>query len=415
MYDFLLSDEAKVLKQRARKFASEVPRQLLIDMDADKIQYPTQYVKDLADAHLLGLRFDKKYGGQEQIWVTEMAVLEEIGVLSMALSCLCSLPSICGEALNKFGTDSQKDKYLRPIISGEKFCAEALTEPRGGSDFYGATTTAVKEGDHYILNGEKRFVVGAKGADVFLVYAKTDKDAPSFKSISLFVVEKDMGVEEKYVYGLMGTRGGGAGRLYFKDVQVPVENIILGEGEGGRIFNQMMYPERMTSAAGVIGMVKASIKVAAKYSTQRKAFNKPIRKFQAVSFKIADSLCLNDSARGIVHLAANALDKHQNNPSLCRRLVSEAKRVSTENAYKAIDNCMQVMGGIGYSNVYPIEKMLRDVRLASIWTGTSEIMNLIIQHEYFKQFEKKKAEDSKFRDIENDAAEAEAADEKIYE
>ena len=415
MYDFLLSDEAKVLKLRARKFASEVPRQLLIDMDADKIQYPTKFVKDLADAHLIGLRFDKKYGGQEQSWVTEMAVLEEMGVLSMALSCLASLPSICGEALNKFGTDMQKERYLRPIISGEKFCAEALTEPRGGSDFYGATTTAVKEGDHYILNGEKRFVVGAKGADVFLVYAKTDKEAPSFKSISLFVVEKDMGVEEKYVYGLMGTRGGGAGRLYFKDVQVPAENIILGEGEGGRIFNQMMYPERMTSAAGVIGMVNGSLSVASKYSTQRKAFGKPIRKFQAVSFKIADALCLNDSSRGILYIAANALDKHQDNSSLCRRLVSEAKRVSTENAYKAIDNCMQVMGGIGYSNVYPIEKMLRDVRLASIWTGTSEIMNLIIQHEYFKQFAKKKAEDSTFRDIENDATEAEAADEKIFE
>jgi len=260
MYDFLLSDEAKILKQKARKFASEVPHQLLIDMDADKIQFPTQFVKDLADAHLLGLRFDKKYGGQNLSWVSEMAVLEEIGVLSMALSCLYSLPSICGEALNEFGTDKQKEKYLRTIISGEKFCAEALTEPRGGSDFYGATTTAVKDGDQYILNGEKRFVVGAEGADFFLVYAKTDKNAPSYKSISMFIVERDMGVEEKYVYGLMGTRGGGAGRLYFKDVQVPAENIVLSEGDGGRIFNQMMYPERMTSAAGVIGMAKASIK-----------------------------------------------------------------------------------------------------------------------------------------------------------
>ncbi|RLI62700.1 MAG: acyl-CoA dehydrogenase [Promethearchaeia archaeon] len=415
MYDFLLSEEAKNLKQRAREFALNVPRQLLIDMDADKIQYPTQFVKDLAGAHLLGLRFDKKYGGQEQSWVTEMAVLEEIGVLSMALSCLYSLPSICGEALNTFGTDAQKEKYLKPIISGKKFCAEALTEPRGGSDFYGATTTAVKEGDHYILNGEKRFVVGAQGADVFLVYAKTDKNAPGYKSISLFIVERDMGVEEKYVYGLMGTRGGGAGRLYFKDVQVPAENIILGEGEGGRIFNQMMYPERMTSAAGVIGMVKGSVDVASRYSTQRKAFGQSIKNFQGVSFKIADSLCLNDSARGILYIAANALDKNQDNPSLCRRLVSEAKRVSTENAYKAIDNCMQVMGGIGYSNIYPIEKMLRDVRLASIWTGTSEIMNLIIQHEYYKKFKKKDGLGTPIRNIEKDASEAEAADEKIFE
>ena len=161
-------------------------------MDAEKIQYPTEYVQNLAQAGLLGMRFPHQYGGQEQSWVAEMAVLEEIGVLSMALGCLYSLPSICGEALNKFGTDEQKEKFLAPILRGERFCAEALTEPRGGSDFFGATTEAVRDGDYYILNGQKRFVVGARGADTFLVYARTsnDPDIPSQKAISLFVMER---------------------------------------------------------------------------------------------------------------------------------------------------------------------------------------------------------------------------------
>lgn len=413
MYDFMLDATARSYKQKAREFAARVPRQLLRDMDADVVQYPVQFVKDLAAAGLLGLRFEKKYGGKELSWVTEMAVLEEIGVLSMSLSCLASLPSICGEAFHTFGTEAQKEKYLKPILTGQKFCAEALTEPRGGSDFFGATTRAVKHGDHYILNGQKRFVVGAEGADIFLVYAQTNPEGPSKEGITLFIVERDMGIDCRYVYGLMGTRGGGAGRLFFRDVKVPAENVIWKEGKGGDIFNQMMYPERMTSAAGVLGMTQASIDVAAKYSMHRKAFGKPIRAFQGVSFKLADALCLLDSARATVNLAAQALDHNADNPSLCRRLVSEAKRVSTENSYQAIDNCMQVMGGIGYTNVYPIEKMLRDVRLASIWTGTSEIMNLIIQHEYFAKIKKQTSQNR--RDIEADAVEAEAQDEKIYE
>ena len=412
MYDFMCTAEENAVKLKAREFAKTIPRDLLIQMDRDEIQYPTDFVKQLAAEHLIGLRFEKEFGGQEMTWVAEMAALEEIGILSLALGCLASLPSICGEALHTFGTREQKQKFLAPMLAGKKFCAEALTEPRGGSDFFGATTTAVKDGDDYILNGQKRFVVGAEGADFFLVYAKTDLQATHrHKSISLFVVERDAGVEAKYIYGLLGCRGGGAGRLYFRDVRVPAENIILGEGEGGRIFNQMMYPERMTSAGGIIGMAKGCIDIASRYAMKRKAFGKPIRAFEGVSFKLADALCLTDAARSLVYMAAKALDTNQD-PALCRRLVSEAKRVSTENCYKAIDNCLQVLGGIGYTNVFPVEKMFRDARLASIWTGTSEIMNLIIQHEHFEQYLTKAPD---YRNIEEDAAECEAEDEKIYE
>jgi len=409
MLEPLLTVKQKELRDEVRKFVKSVPKQLLQDMDADKVRYPREYVVSLAKSKLLGMRFDPAYGGRGLKWADEIVALEEIGVLGMSLACLFSLVSIVGEALDVFGSDQQKKKYLEPLLKGKIFCAEALTEPRGGSDFFGATTTAVQKGDYFILNGQKRFVVGADGADIFLVYAKTE-GAPG-KSISAFVVERDTGVEAKYIYGLLGTRGGGAGRLVFKDAKVPKENLVLGLNRGADVFNQMMIPERMTSAAGAVGLARAALELATRYSDKRKAFGRKIREFEGVSFRIADSITRLDAASMLVYGAAAAVDS-LGSTGYSRRLVSEAKRFSTEACWEIINNAMQVVGGIGYTNVYPIEKMLRDARLSIIWTGTSEIMNLIIQHEYYRET---LAQPAGVRNIEDDAQEAHAADEKIYE
>ena len=256
----------------------------------------------------------------------------------------------------------------------------------------------------------RRFVVGAEGADIFLVYAKTGEGSPH-KSLSTFIVERDMGVEAKYIYGLLGTRGGGAGRLVFRDVKVPEENLLLGEGRGADIFYQMMIPERMTSAAGAVGIARAALEIALRYSDKRKAFDKEIREFEGVSFKIADSITKLDAARCLIYGTAAAVDS-LGSTGYMRRLVSEAKKFATDASWEVINDAMQVMGGIGYTNVYPIERMLRDARLMMIWTGTNEIMNLIIQHEYFRKVLKP---DSSLRNVEDDAQESRAEDEKIYE
>ncbi|HED23635.1 MAG TPA: acyl-CoA dehydrogenase family protein, partial [Firmicutes bacterium] len=364
-----------------------------------------------ADRNLLGLRFPEKYGGRGLPWTSEIIALEEVGILGTSLGCLYSLVSIVGEAINCFGTEKLKEKYLRPTIEGRLTAAEALTEPRGGSDFFGATCTARKEGDHYILNGQKRFVVGAEGADYFMVYARTDPGGPPHQSISAFLVDRSPAVRVEYLYDLMGTRGGGTGRLVFNDAAVPAENLLGEENGGGEIFYRMMIPERMTSAGGALGMSRAVLEIAARYSRRRKAFGTAIKNFQAVSFKIADSITLLDTARAIVYLAARSVDG-RDSAARSRRLVSEAKKVSTENAWKVVNNAMQVLGGIGYTSVYPVEKMLRDVRLIMIWTGTNEIMDLIIQHEYYKELAE---ESSSKRDIEMDAPAADMADEKIFE
>jgi acyl-CoA dehydrogenase len=412
MSDDLMTPVQRSLCEEARLFVRErVTRQLLLDMDAEKIHYPRQYIEDLAASHLLGLRFPYEWGGRELDWAHEVIVLEEIGVLGASLACLYSLPSIVGEAINYFGSGELKEKYLKPLIAGKLTVAEALTEPRGGSDFFGATATLKRDGDVYILNGQKRFIVGAEGADLFLVYARSNPDVSSHKAISALLVERSVGVEVHHVYGLMGTRGGGTGRVYFKDVKVPVKNLIGQEHEAFEVFNQMMIPERMTSAAGAIGLARASLEISTRYANHRKAFGQKIREFEGVSFKIAESLTRLDAARALVRETARIIDAIGNS-GYVRRMVSEAKKFATETAWSVVNDAMQIMGGIGYTNVYPIERLLRDARLMTIWTGTNEIMNLVIQHEYFKESE---STTSTARDVEGDALNADVDGEKVYE
>ena len=384
MYDFILKPEERAVRDEVRIFVrEEVSSDFLRTLDKDEITYPREFVERLAAYNLRGIRFPKKYGGRGLSWVAEVAATEEIGALGMALGCAFAMPSIVGEAINMFGTEEQKQKYLKPYLEGKLVSAEALTEPRGGSDFFGATTKAVLEGDHFIVNGQKRFVVGAEGADFFLVYCRTnfEPNAHKYNRISLLIIDRGPGVKTEYHYGLMGCRGGGTGRLVFRNVKVPKENLV-GELHGGAFcFNQMMIPERLTSASGCLG-VWGALDLAVRYSNRRRAFGQPIREFQGVSFLVADAITQLDAARGLTYMAARAVD--ENYPNV-RRIVSEAKRFTTEAAWNVVNNAMQIMGGIGYTDVYPIERALRDTRLALIWTGTSQIMNLLIQHEYYDQ------------------------------
>lgn len=408
-----LTDQQHAVRNQMRDFVKSVPRQLLLDMDAEKVVFPREFLQEAGRRGLLGLRFSPTYGGRGLPWTVEMVALEEVGVLGTSLACLWSLVSIVGEAIAVFGTEEQKKRFLVPMLKGELAVAEGLTEPRGGSDFFGATTTARREGNHFVLNGQKRFVVGAEGADLFLIYARLAEEPDPKKGMTAFLVERGPGVEVHHVYGLMGTRGGGTGRLVFLDCRVPVENVVGGEAgiaRGTEVFHQMMIPERLTSAGGAVGMGRAAIEIAARYADRRRAFGQKIRQFQGVSFKIAESLTLLDAARALNHGAAVAVDAGED-PSLVRRLVSEAKMFATDTAWTVVNHAMQILGGIGYTNIYPVEKLLRDVRLITIWTGTNEVMRAVIQHEFYRQFLQQKPQ---ARDVEADAAGAQFTEEKVY-
>ena len=414
MFEYLLTDEQKQLQAEARDFVKTIPRKLILDMDEDKVQFPKEFLQEAGRRNLMGCRYPKKWGGRGMDWVSTCMVMEEIGVLGYIFACTFGVGAelVC-DAIILHGNDSQKEKYVKPLLAGDLFAAECLTEPRGGSDFFGTTTTAEDKGDYFLLNGQKRFIVGGEGADYFLVYARTDAEAEPHKGISCFIVDRSEGGKTEYLYGLMGCRGGGAARMVFKDVKVPKENIIGELNQGVKVFNTMMIPERLGTAAMTIGAAIPALDVATAYTTKRKAFGRPVAAFQGVSFQVAEAATLLDASRAMIYTTARAVDAGIHDKTI-RRLVSESKKFVTESCQKAVHNAMQVMGGIGYTNIYPVERIHRDLRLASIWTGTNEVMSMIIANEWYKEYWKNK-EAGRIRDMELDAAEAGVADEKIFE
>jgi len=411
IFEFMLDPAAKAIADETREFVKkEVAPDYLRAMDRDEIKFPRELYEKYAAHNLLGLRFPKEYGGRGLNWVADVAAQAEIGCLGTSAGCAYVMPSIVGEALNTFGNEDQKQKYLKPMLAGKLVSAEALTEPRGGSDFFGATSKAEDKGDYFLVNGEKRFVVGAEGADFFLVYARTNFDPKSdpYQRISAIIIDRSKGVNVEYLYGLLGSRGGGTGRLSFRNVEVPKKNLVGPLHGGAFVFNRMMVPERLCSAAPCVGAMRAALDIATRYSDRRVAFGRKIRKFEAVSFMIAQGATLMDTSAAMVYQAARAADAAD--PRL-RRIVSETKKFVTDSAWEVSNLAMQVMGGIGYTDVYPIERGVRDARLTQIWTGTNQIMDALIQHEYYQEV---LSQPDKYRNSELDATNAKDASEKIF-
>ena len=409
-----MNDEQRKLRDEARDFARWVPREMILDMDAEKIQFPHEFLKESGRRNLLGIRLPLKYGGRGLKWVDDCIVAEEVGVASYSLACLWGVGAdIVCEAILLFGTDDLAREIVVPLLKGDVYAAECLTEPRGGSDFFGATTTARKDGDDWIINGQKRFIVGAEGADWFLVYAVTNPSGKAHERMTAFMVPRSAGVESKYIYGLMGVRGGGAGRVMFNDVRVPERYALNGINGGFEVFVRMMIPERLGTAAMTIGSVRPALEIATRYTSQRKAFGQPIMNFQAVGFKVADCALRMDAMRSMAYSTALAADAGTVHPGRLRRMVSQTKKFITENAWSVANDCMQVMGGIGYTSIYPLERIVRDIRLSMIWVGTNEIMQMIIQNEWYKEYHKVISREN-VRDVEADAPGASEADEKIY-
>jgi butyryl-CoA dehydrogenase len=416
MFDYMLTKEQLKIRDEARELVKWVPRQMILDMDTDAIKFPKEFLQEAGRRNLLGCRYPKKWGGREMDWVTTCMLMEEIGTLGYEFACVFGVGAelVC-DAIIRHGTDAQKEKYVKPLLRGELFAAECLTEPRGGSDFFGATTRAEDRGDHFLVNGQKRFIVGGEGADYFLLYARTNFDpaAKSQDTLTALIVDRGPGVETKYLYGLMGCRGGGTARLVFKDAKVPKENVVGKINGAYAVFNTMMIPERLGTAVMTIGAARPALDIATNYVSRRKAFGQAIAQFEGVSFQIAEAVMLLDAARAMAYVTARAVDTGVE-MNRVRRMVSESKKFITESCQKAVHNAMQVMGGIGYTNVFPIERIFRDVRLASIWTGTSEVMSMITAHEWYREFFKTKTE-RLARNFERDAQEADADDEIIYE
>lgn len=415
MFDFLLTEPQRALRAQAREFVSWVPRDLILDMDREKVLFPTEFIREAGRRGLLGARYPARWGGRDMDWVTTCMLAEEVGSLGLVFGCLFGVGSeVVGEGVMNHGTDEQRARYLRPTVAGEKVGAECLTEPRGGSDLFGTTTTAEDRGDHYVLNGQKRFIVGAEGADYFLVYARTDEnpDTHPHRRLTTLLVDRGPGVDVKYLYGLLGCRGGGTGRLVFRDVKVPKENVVGEVGGAYPVYESIMIPERLATAAMTLGAARPALEIATSYTARRKAFGRTVNQFQGVSFQIAEAVMLMDAARSLVYTTARAADAGED-PARVRRMASETKKFATETAQKAVHVAMQVVGGISYTNVFPLERIYRDMRLSSIWTGTNEIMSTIVAHEWYR--EQATGAPEARRDFEADAENADAEEEKVFE
>lgn len=414
MFEFLLNEQQMELRKEVRELVRWVPREMILDMDQNRLQFPKAFLQEAGRRNLMGCRYPRQWGGRGMDWVTTCMVMEEVGTLGYIFACIFGVGAelVC-DAIILHGTEQQKEKYVKPLLAGKIFAAECLTEPRGGSDFFGTTTEARREGDHFILNGQKRFIVGGDAADYFLVYARTDREAPSHKALTCFIVDRGPGVKTEYLYGLMGCRGGGAARLLFKDVVVPEENIVGKLNGAEAVFNTMMVPERVGTSAMTIGAARPALDVATGYTTRRKAFGETINKYQGVSFQVAEAVMLLDAARSLCCTTTRAVDSGAE-LNVIRRMVSETKKFVTESCQKSVHNSMQVMGGIGYTDIFPVERIFRDLRLSSIWTGTSEVMSMIVAHEWYREYFMKK-QTRRERDFEADALSADREDEKVFE
>ena len=275
MFDYLLANEQLKIRDEVREFVKWVPKQWVLDLDSDTIKFPKEFLREAGRRNLMGCRYPREWGGRGMDWVTTGVVMEEVGTLGYEFACVFGVGAelVC-DAVIQHGTDAQKEKYVKPLLRGEIFAAECLTEPRGGSDFFGATTKAEDCGDHFLINGQKRFIVGGEGADYFLLYARTNFDpkAHPHQALTAFLVDRGPGVETKYLYGLLGCRGGGTARLIFKDAKVPRENVLGRVNGADDVFNTMMIPERLGTALMTIGSVRSALEIATNYSSRRKAF-----------------------------------------------------------------------------------------------------------------------------------------------
>lgn len=382
MQNIFYSDEEAKFQGEARNFIQKEAPPHVLAMDKEN-KFPFELLRKMGERKYIGVRFPSQYGGGGRNMFHETMVNEETGAVGYALACARSLPHHVGYCINKYGNEQQKKEYLPSIFSASRISAECITEPGGGSDTVRMKGQAVKQGHHYILNAEKRFTASGGVAEIFLVWAVTNPNVHPSKGISLFIVEKNMaGIHSFEEFDVMGWRGLRiVSQLLFKDVKVPAENMVGKENEGFDILIDMLDNERVLVAAGLAGPCRSCMEIALKYSKERLAFHRPIREFEAVSFMIADMAIRIESARLLRIKAARMIDAGVN----VRKEAAMAKLFAAETNYSVCSQAMQILGGIGYTSDYPVERHFRDARGAMIGVGTNEIMRLVIQREVYNE------------------------------
>ena len=370
----ILTQEQELVRDSMRAFAQERLAPFAAEWDRNHT-FPREALKELAELGALGMVVPEEWGGAGMDYMSLVLTLEEVaagdGATSTILSVQNSLP--CG-ILNRFGTEAQKEAWLRPLARGEKLGCFCLTEPHVGSDAAAIRTTAVREGDEWVLNGVKQFITTGKHADVAIVFAVTDKAAGK-KGITCFLVPADApGYQVGRIEEKMGQRASDTTQILFENCRIPADSVIGAEGEGYRIALSNLEAGRIGIAAQCLGMARAALEAAIKYAQERETFGKPIFEHQAVNFRLADMATQLEAARQLVWHAASLKDAGRP----CLKEASMAKLFASEMAERVCSDAIQVHGGYGYVTDFPVERIYRDVRVCQIYEGASDIQRLVI-------------------------------------
>jgi len=373
--DFTFTEEQKHLRKSVREFAEGEIAPHVMEWD-EASHFPLELLPKLAEMGLLGVIFPEEYGGTGLGYVEYVIVIEELSRVDGSVGLFVAAHnSLCSNHIYKFGTEEQKRKYLVPLAQGKKLGAWSLTEPEAGSDAGGTRSTAVRNGNNWVLNGSKTFTTNGHYADTCVAMAVTDK-AKGSHGISAFILEKGMpGFRPGKKENKLGMRASDTSEVIFTDCKVPAENLLGSEGEGFTGSLKILDGGRISIAALGLGMAQGALDAAVCYAKQRRQFGKAISEFQAIQFKLADMATEVEAARLLVYQAAWLAD--QNNARFTRES-SMAKLFASEVAVRVANECVQIHGGYGFIKDYPAEKFYRDVKLCTIGEGTSEIQKLII-------------------------------------
>ncbi|WPC42280.1 acyl-CoA dehydrogenase [Clostridium sp. JS66] len=372
--DFTLTKEQEFVKQMVSEFAENEVKPLAAEIDETE-RYPLETVKKMAKYGMMGMPIAKEYGGAGGDTLSYILAVEELAKVCATTSTILSAhTSLCACVIQQFGTEEQKQKYLVPLAKGEKIGAFGLTEPNAGTDSSAQQSQAILEGDHYILNGQKIFITNGAYADVFVVFAMTDRSKGN-KGISAFILEKGMpGFSFGKVENKMGIRASSTTELVFEDVKVPVENLIGKEGKGFAVAMKTLDGGRIGIAAQALGLAEGALDEAIKYMKERKQFGKTLSRFQGLAWMVAEMDVKIEAARNLVYKAA--MRKEKGLPFTID--AARAKLFAADTAMEVTTKAVQLFGGYGYTKDYPVERMMRDAKITEIYEGTSQVQKMVI-------------------------------------
>ena len=378
--NFQSSEEHRAVQQAARNFARSELLPGVIERDNEQ-RFPAEQIKKLGELGFMGMMVSEQYGGGGMDTKSYVLAMEEISKVDASASvCMSVNNSLVCWGLETYGTEEQKEKYLKPLARGEIIGAFCLSEPEAGSDATSQKTTAIDQGDHYLLNGTKNWITNGSSASVYLVIAQSDAEK-KHKGINALIVEKDY---DGFVVGKkedkMGIRGSDTHSLMFTDVRVPKENRIGDDGFGFKFAMSVLNGGRIGIAAQALGIASGAYELSLQYAKERKSFGKTLAEHQAIQFKLADMATTIEAARLLCLQAADLKDQGLSYANAS----AMAKLYASQVAMEVTTEAVQVHGGYGYVKEYHVERMMRDAKITQIYEGTSEIQKIVISREILK-------------------------------